>query len=82
MSSWPSGSNHMKTQNLIITLLVIAAIFAVVAAMEGQDRRLSDVHYCNMTHQFKQSNGEYGWPDFEEKAEELCNEDGSLKEAE
>lgn len=54
---------------------LIAGIVAlgVVGQMDFEDAIASENHYCEMVTLYKESNGQYGWPDYEDNYDEICN---------
>jgi len=57
-----------------VVLIVILFLLAIGLAMIEDPRERKELdHYCEMVTIFKESNGEYGWPDFKRNYEEICN---------
>lgn len=54
-----------------LVLLAIVAL-AVAGAMDESEENLDRKHYCEMNDIFKNSGGEYGWPDFKGTYDKWC----------
>lgn len=55
--------------------LVAAAIFSILGlshVVVGGDNVDPNKEYCEMVNTYKESNGEFGWPDFEGKFNKVC----------
>lgn len=58
-----------------VMTLVGAIIFTLDDARNGEDEMSKDqALYCEMVQIHSESNGNYGWPDFKQIAEEVCDE--------
>lgn len=59
----------------VIAVMVFAgAVIWMVddAATNGDELSHEQLLYCEMVQIHKESNGNYGWPDFKQIAEEVC----------
>lgn len=56
----------------VVTLFLLAA--CVAGTMEYGDEERQQVLYCDMVKIFQESNGTYGWPDYNLNAKEICDE--------
>lgn len=45
----------------------IIALLGFAGAGDELEAQQAEVHYCKMVKLYKSTNGEYGWPDYEEK---------------
>lgn len=48
----------------IIALLSVFGLLGVAGQMDYEDAIMAEKHYCEMVTAYKESNGQYGWPDF------------------
>jgi hypothetical protein len=64
----------MKARTLLLPALALCLIAWGLALLpEPIDDNAELKHYCEMVQLFQTSNGEYGWPDFNNNAH-LCEE--------
>ena len=54
----------------VVTLFLLAA--CVAGTMEYGDEERQQKLYCDMVKIFQESNGTYGWPDYNLNAKEIC----------
>jgi hypothetical protein len=54
----------------VVALFVLAA--CVVSTMGYEDEERQQVLYCDMVQIYQESGGEYGWPDYNNNAKEIC----------
>jgi len=54
----------------VVTLFILAA--CAVSAIDYDDENRQQQLYCDMYKIFLESNGEYGWPDYNSNAAEIC----------
>ena len=54
----------------VVALFVLAA--CVVSTMDYEDENRQEQLYCDMFRIYQESNGEYGWPDYNKNAKEIC----------
>lgn len=54
----------------VVALFLLAA--CVAGTMEYGDEERQQVLYCDMVKIFEQSDGMYGWPDYNNNAKEVC----------
>ena len=54
----------------VVALFVLAA--CVVGTMEYGDEERQQVLYCDMVQIYQESDGMYGWPDYNNNAKEIC----------
>jgi hypothetical protein len=57
---------------LLLTLAIALAL--VAGSMDAADAKLEQEHYCRMVYQWQESRGEFGWPDYRNEYEDICNE--------
>jgi len=63
------------TQEDIVCIFVVSLfIFAAcaVSTIDYDDENRQQQLYCDMYRIFLESNGEYGWPDYNSNAAEIC----------
>ena len=51
---------------------VLSLIFGLVGNADYQDALKEEALYCQQTLLFENSNGQYGWPDYKEVREKVC----------
>jgi hypothetical protein len=51
-----------------IAALALLGLIALAACVDEQDQDLDLKHHCEMTQLFAATNGEYGWPDYNNTA--------------
>ena len=56
----------------VVALFLLAA--CVAGTMEYGDEERQQVLYCDMVKIFMESDGMYGWPDYNLNATEICDE--------
>lgn len=56
---------------VMISVLLAASILAITAPL-ADDQDLELKHYCEMVQIYRESDGEYGWPDYDNRAN-LCS---------
>ena len=54
----------------VVALFLLAA--CVAGTMEYGDEERQQVLYCDMVKIFMESDGMYGWPDYNNNAKEVC----------
>jgi len=54
----------------VVSLFILAA--CAVSTFDYDDEEQQRQLYCNMYAIFQESNGEYGWPDYNSNAAEIC----------
>jgi hypothetical protein len=54
-----------------IAALALLALITLAACVDSQGEELEHKHHCEMVGIYTQSNGEYGWPDYNNTAH-LC----------
>ena len=54
---------------IIIALCALALVLAFASSAEPISQ---DKQYCEMVQIWNQTNGEHGWPDYNNNAEEIC----------
>ena len=61
-----------------ITCICVVALFLLAACVAGTmeygDEERQQVLYCDMVKIYQESDGMYGWPDYQENAKEICDE--------
>ena len=63
------------TQENIVCIFVVSLFImtaCVAGTMEYGDEERQQKLYCDMYKIFQESNGEYGWPDYNSNAAEIC----------
>lgn len=70
----------MKRYPRFYVALVVAATLAGLALVSGfeDDSALEQAQYCRMVHAYLDSDGEFGWPDYERTYGDSCNADGTV----
>lgn len=53
-------------QDALLAPLVAFVLFMLVVMPDGDDAEQQQSLYCEMTKTFKETNGEYGWPEYKE----------------
>jgi len=61
----------MKFINYALVVVLILALTWFVS-LDIEDRILDQNHYCEMVRDYKASNGDSGWPDYDNKFDEAC----------
>jgi hypothetical protein len=56
----------------VVALFLLSA--CAVGTMGFEDETRQQNLYCDMVEKYKESDGMYGWPDFNSNAEEICDE--------
>jgi hypothetical protein len=51
-----------------IAALALLGLITLAACVDEQDQDLELKHHCEMTQLFAATNGEYGWPDYNNTA--------------
>ena len=59
---------------IVIAMIVIGVVLGIVGSMDHDDAEQRQELYCSMVQTFEETNGQYGWPDFNGNAAEVCNE--------
>ncbi|ANO57498.1 hypothetical protein [Vibrio phage vB_VhaS-tm] len=62
----------MNNQTAVLILVCTSLILMAVGNMQTQDEALELENYCQMVEMYKQSDGEHGWPDYDEIYESQC----------
>lgn len=63
------------TQEDIVCIFVVSLFImtaCAVSAIDYDDENRQQQLYCDMYKIFLESNGEYGWPDYNSNAAEIC----------
>lgn len=66
-------SRRDKIAAAVLFSLFFWAVLAV-GAMDAADQIRHDIYYCDMYALHQESGGERGHPDYDNKAEQICNE--------
>lgn len=76
------GESHNRRGCVPLVLVVVMVILACMAIAGFRDDAvlMEQQQYCRMVHDWKQSGGEVGWPDYDNAYDTSCNADGSVKE--
>jgi hypothetical protein len=61
---------HSHTEQ--IAALALLGLITLAACVDEQEQHNELKHHCEMTQLFAATNGEYGWPDYNNTAH-LCN---------
>lgn len=70
-----SGDKH-PNRVLIIAMVLIVCMLMMFSMETERDYEAELAHYCEMVEIFKRSDGEYGWPDYDEKYDSQCTPKG------
>ncbi|QQM14088.1 hypothetical protein pVco14_038 [Vibrio phage pVco-14] len=62
----------MNNQTAVLILVCTSLILMAVGQMEKQDEAMALEHYCQMVEIFQQTDGENGWPDYDNIYESQC----------
>ena len=57
----------------LATTVVTMLLFSCGYLSQYDDIDSQQKLYCNMVNIYEQSGGEYGWPDYQENAQIICN---------
>lgn len=57
---------------LAIIILAAAVLITLDDARNGDDLQRDQATYCEMVATFKETHGQYGWPDYRGNAAEVC----------
>lgn len=64
----------MKNIYLLVAIIIVVPLFTVLLSkMEVKDAQDADVLYCENVKDWKASNGQRGWPDYNENYDIVCN---------
>lgn len=58
----------------IANIIMISLSVAVIGFLDYSDHEASVSRYCEMVEDYQRSEGESGWPDFNENYDEVCSE--------
>jgi hypothetical protein len=58
-----------------IAALALLALITLAACVDSQGEDLEHKHHCEMVGIYTQSNGEYGWPDYNNTAGDCSKEE-------
>lgn len=66
----------MKGANALLLMIAGAAVVAAFGNALGQadDLDMEQATYCEMVKTFKETKGQFGWPDFNNNADKFCAE--------
>jgi hypothetical protein len=67
----PQVRRYRRAPDVIIILLVLAVVITILTAAwlsAGREEAPPPAHYCEMTQLYVETNGEFGWPDFNNSA--------------
>lgn len=67
-------SRPKTTEGIGPWLLIAVAGYLIVSTMDAQDAEREFQHYCRMVELHDQTNGEQGWPDYDNKRAECARE--------
>jgi hypothetical protein len=57
---------HTHVENIVA--IAVLALITLAACVDSQGEDLEHKHHCEMVGIYTQSNGEYGWPDYNNTA--------------
>lgn len=63
----------MKVFGIVLISVLLMASIMVTTAPLADDQDLEQKHHCEMVQIYRDSNGEFGWPDYNNTAH-LCTE--------
>lgn len=72
------STNHTMLY-VVLTVLALIGAAAAIGGFKDDALMLEQKQYCQMVHQYKQTDGNYGWPDYDKAYDTSCNTDGSVK---
>lgn len=61
-----------ETRIICIVAAVLIAMFALLAATSEGEAAATDEEYCDMVQLGMDTDGEYGWPDFQHRFKRDC----------
>lgn len=66
--------NATKTLKSIAAVAIVIMLIALASSEFGRpdDLDMQQATYCQMVKTFKATNGQYGWPDYNGNAAEVC----------
>ena len=62
----------MSAFGIVTALSALLSLMAVVGSYDYQDAVEQQSQYCEMVREWKASNGERGWPDYNRNFKEVC----------
>jgi hypothetical protein len=62
---------HVET----VVAIAVLALITLAACVDSQGEDLEHKHHCEMVGIYTQSNGEYGWPDYNNTAGDCPKEE-------
>lgn len=63
---------ELTTTDKVIMAASLLLILVVAGTMDFTERSNQDANYCRMVEMHQDTDGEFGWPDFDNKYKELC----------
>lgn len=63
----------MNNYVLLISLAVFIGLLAVIN--HSEEPMPDEVQYCEMVDTWNETDGEYGWPDYNENFDEVCEDE-------
>lgn len=58
----------MQKHNTPLLLAALALILSIACFMDVEEQNNQASLYCEMTQIYKETNGQYGWPEYKENA--------------
>lgn len=78
MSRAPRYSATQVVAVLAVVFIALAGL--ALSGFKDDALALEQAQYCRMVHTHQQTDGTYGWPDYDNAYAEACNADGTVKE--
>jgi len=67
-------SNYGRIAGGLTLVSIVLGLFIAAGKMEVEDAVEQVTQYCTNVQYWKASNGQRGWPDYNENYEEVCND--------
>lgn len=72
-------SRNNTTLYVVLTVVALLAAAAAISGFKDDALQMQQKQYCQMVHDWQQSGGEVGWPDYDKAYDVACNADGTVK---
>lgn len=56
----------------ILTICIASLCLLALSSISFHEELLTEKRYCEMVDDYRASNGEHGWPDYNENYDEVC----------
>lgn len=68
-------------KKLLIPGVIALLALGVLNHRQGDELQNEQAHYCNKVRIFQDTNGERGWPDYNNNAKEVCRDNRAASSA-